>query len=153
MLWMFGLTIIAVALLFFGRMAIEGGAISHRLAQVDHYELRRVEPDSGLAQLSETRFILLCEAVRRRRMIPYMLLFIVLALLGSVALMMVFGLMREYAYPGPWVWGLGLLFSLTAWCVACVAICLITHTKRKRTALERHFDRNPEHWHSLPEKT
>lgn len=95
-----------------------------------------------LRELTEADFVALYSRVHRVRRPAYVALFVALALAGSVTVLALMALVRQYMYMGPLVWGFQTFFALILFWVIAVAITLKIYHARKPGTLEEEFRRS-----------
>ena len=106
-----------------------------------HHDLKATDPENPLSHLKQRQFMALYERAHRVRRPKYMLLYLAMAITGTVPVLMLLGVMRRYLYLGPIFWGFEIFFALILWWVGALAIVLRFYYRRQPGTLEEELER------------
>jgi hypothetical protein len=114
--------------------------LSVRLEGREAYQrLQSRDPDNPMARLDRHQFVALYERAHRVRMPKYVVVFIVLASIGTVPVLMLLSFARPVIDFGPVVFGFIMFFTLIIWWTLAFGLTMMIYHKRRPGTLEDEF--------------
>lgn len=104
-------------------------------------DLKANDPKNPLSNLGRHQFMMLYERAYRIRKPKYMVLYLAMAMAGTVPVLMFLSVVRKYLYQGPIIWGFQIFFALILWWVGALAIVLWFYHRHQPGTLDEEFER------------